>query len=109
MTTFTWKVANLERNLPENKVYTVHYTVNALSDTVDPNSESGGFFSAGAYGSVGLDGEVTVDFANLTEEVVVGWVKDALGGAEKVAEIEAALQAQIDERIAPTKAAGVPW
>ena len=109
MTTFTWKVANLERNLPENKVYTVHYTVNALSDTVDPSSESGGFFSAGAYGSVGLDGEVTVDFANLTEEVVVGWVKEALGGEEKVAEIEAALQAQIDERIAPTKAAGVPW
>ena len=109
MTTFTWKVANLERNLPENKVYTVDYTVNALSDTVDPSSESGGFFSAGAYGSVGLDGEVTVDFANLTEEVVVGWVKEALGGEEKVAEIEAALQAQIDERIAPTKAAGVPW
>jgi len=108
MTTFTWKVANIERNLPENKVYTVHYTVNALSDTVDPNSESGGFYSAGAYGSVGLDGEVTVDFADLTEEVVVGWVKDQFG-EEKVAEIEAALQAQIDERVAPTKAAGLPW
>ena len=109
MTTFTWKVANLERNVADGKVYTVHYTVNALSDQVDPNSESGGFYSAGAYGSVGLDGEVTVDFANLTEEVVVGWVKEARGGEEKVAEIEAALQAQIDERIAPTKAAGVPW
>ena len=108
MTTFTWKVANIERNLPENKVYTVHYTVNALSDTVDPNSESGGFFSAGAYGSIGLDGEVTVDFADLTEEVVVGWVKDQFG-EEKVAEIEAALQAQIDEKVAPSKAAGVPW
>ena len=108
MTTFTWKVANLERNVADGKVYTVHYTVNALSDTVDPNSESGGFFSAGAYGSIGLDGEVTVDFANLTEEVVVGWVKDQFG-EEKVAEIEAALQAQIDERVAPTKSAGVPW
>ena len=108
MTTFTWKVANLERNLPENKVYTVHYTVNALSDQVDPNSESGGFYSAGAYGSAGFDGEVTVDFADLTEEVVIGWVKDQFG-EEKVAEIEAALQAQIDERVAPTKAAGVPW
>jgi hypothetical protein len=52
---------------------------------------------------------VTVDFADLTEEVVVGWVKEALGGEEKVAEIEAALQAQIDEKVAPTKAAGVPW
>ena len=109
MTTFTWKVANLERNVADGKVYTVHYTVNALSDTVDPNSESGGFYSAGAYGSVGLDGEVTVDFTNLTEEVVVGWVKEALGGEEKVAEIEAALQAQIDEKVAPSKAAGVPW
>ena len=108
-TTFTWKVANLERNVADGKVYTVHYTVNALSDQVDPNSESGGFFSAGAYGSVGLDGEVSVEFGSLTEEVVVGWVKEALGGEEKVAEIEAALQAQIDEKVAPTKAAGVPW
>ena len=109
MTTFTWKVANLERNVADGKVYTVHYTVNALSDQVDPNSESGGFFSAGAYGSVGLDGEVSVEFGSLTEEVVVGWVKETLGGEEKVAEIEAALQAQIDEKVAPTKAAGVPW
>jgi hypothetical protein len=108
MTTFTWKVANLERNVADGKVYTVHYTVNALSDTVDPNSESGGFFSAGAYGSLGFDGEVTTPFADLTEEVVIGWVKEQIG-AEKVAEIEATLQAQIDEKVAPTKAAGVPW
>ena len=108
MTTFTWKVANLERNVADGKVYTVHYTVNALSDTVDPNSESGGFYSAGAYGSLGFDGEVTTPFENLTETVVIGWVKEQLG-AEKVAEIQAALQAQIDEKVAPTKAAGVPW
>jgi len=107
--TYTWKVANLERNVADGKVYTVHYTVNALSDTVDPNSESGGFFSAGAYGSVGLDGEVSVEFAELTEALVVEWVKTALGGDEKVAEIEAALDAQIAEQQAPTKAAGLPW
>ena len=107
-TTYTWKIANLERNVADGKVNTVHYTVNALSDQVDPNSESGGFFSAGAYGSLGFDGDVTVPFENLTEEVVVGWVKEQFG-AEKVAEIEAALQAQIDEKVAPTKAAGLPW
>ena len=108
MTTFTWKVANLERNVADGKVYAVHYTVNALSDQLDPNSESGGFYSAGAYGSLGFDGEVTVPFTDLTEEVVVRWVKEQFG-EEKVAEIEAALQAQIDEKVAPTKAAGVPW
>ena|SRR5210317_341369 len=108
MTTFTWKVANLERNVADGKVYTVHYTVNALSDQVDPSSESGGFYSAGAYGSLGFDGEVTTPFADLTEEVVVGWVKEQFG-AEKVAEIEAALQNQIDLKITPVSAAGVPW
>jgi hypothetical protein len=40
---------------------------------------------------------------------VIGWVKEALGGDEKVAEIEAALQLQIDEQRHPSKAAGVPW
>jgi len=36
---------------------------------------------------------------------VVGWVKEKFG-AEKVAEIEAALQAQLDEKHSPSKAAG---
>jgi hypothetical protein len=40
--------------------------------------------------------------------MVIGWVKDQFG-AEKVAEIEAALQAQLDEQRHPTQAAGVPW
>jgi hypothetical protein len=39
----------------------------------------------------------------------VGWVKEKLGGDEKIAEIEAALQAQIDEQRTPTKATGLPW
>lgn len=98
--TFTWKVANLERETADGYVYTVHYTVNAADDT----------YSAGAYGSLGLErpeGEL-IPFADLTEELVVGWVKEKLT-QEKVAEIEAALQAQLDEQRQPTKAAGVPW
>jgi len=38
----------------------------------------------------------------------VQWVRDQLT-EEKVTEIEAALDAQIAEKLAPTKAAGVPW
>ena len=37
-----------------------------------------------------------------------GWVKDKFG-AQKVTEIKAALQAQIDEKHAPSKASGMPW
>jgi hypothetical protein len=50
-----------------------------------------------------------IPFADLTEELVVGWVKEALGGQEKVDEIEAALQAQLNEQHAPTTAPGLPW
>ena len=101
-TQFLWQVANLERHTADGVVYTAHYTVNANDGT----------YSAGAYGSIGLeqpDPETMIPFADLTEEVVVGWVKEKLGGEEKVAEIEAALQAQLDEQRAPTRAQGIPW
>ena len=47
--TFTWKVANLERTVADGKVGVVHYTVTAVSDVVNPNSEEGGFYSAGLH------------------------------------------------------------
>jgi hypothetical protein len=64
-----------------------------------------------AYGSIGLDApeDNVIPFASLTPEIVIGWVQEKLGGEEKVAEIEAALQAQIDQQRTPTTAAGVPW
>jgi energy-coupling factor transporter ATP-binding protein EcfA2 len=100
VTTFTWAIANLERETADGFVFTAHYTVNAADDT----------YTSGAYGSIGFQRpDNLIPFAELTEEVVVGWVKEALGGDEKVAEIEAALQAQLDEQHAPTKAAGLPW
>jgi hypothetical protein len=46
--------------------------------------------------------------ADLTEEIVIGWVKDKFG-EEKVTEIETALQAQIDEKKQPSSATGLPW
>jgi len=99
-TTFTWAISQLERETADGFVFTAHYTVNANDGT----------YSSGAYGSIGFQRpDNLIPFADLTEELVVGWVKEALGGAEKVIEIEAALQAQIDEQRNPTKAAGVPW
>jgi hypothetical protein len=53
------------------------------------------------------EGEL-IPFSELTEQLVISWVQHQLTG-EKVAEIEAALQAQLDEQHQPTKAAGLPW
>jgi hypothetical protein len=98
-TEFAWKVAQLERETDDGFVFTVHYTVNADDGT----------YTSGAYGSLGLERpDNLIPFSQLTEETVVGWVKEKFG-EEKVAEIEAALQAQLDEQHNPTKASGVPW
>ena len=100
-TVFTWNVAQMERHTADGIVFTVHYTVDAKDDT----------YSAGAYGSVGLEqpeGNV-IPYADLTPEIVIGWVKEKLGGDEKVAEIQAALQAQLDQQRTPTTAQGLPW
>ena len=92
-TTNVWSIAQLERHAADGIVYTAHYTVDANDGT----------YSAGAYGSVGLEQpnpNNIIPYADL-----IGWVKDKLN----VEEIEAALQAQLDEQHAPTKAAGLPW
>mgnify|MGYP003137419345 CR=1 FL=1 len=99
-TTTTWDIAQLERETADGYVFTAHYTV----------SSTDGTYNAGAYGSVGFERpETLVAYADLTKEVVIGWVKEALGGDDKVAEIEAALQGQLDEQKAPSKASGTPW
>ena len=100
-TTYTWAIAQLERTTADGIVFTAHWTLAATDGT----------YASSAYGSIGLEqpeGDI-IPYADLTPEIVVFWVQEKLGGDEKVAEIEAALQAQLDEQAAPTKAAGVPW
>jgi hypothetical protein len=97
--TTTWKIANLERETEDGFVFTAHYTVNADDGT----------YTSGAYGSLGFERpDNLVPFSQLTEATVIGWVKEKFG-EEKVTEIEAALQSQIEEQKHPSKAAGVPW
>ena len=96
--TNTWGITALDRNTADGKVTTIHWTLSATDGT----------YNAGAYGSIGVDGDVAIAYKDLTADVVVGWVKAALTD-EKVKEVEAALVKQIEEQVAPTKAAGLPW
>ena len=98
-TTYTWKIAQLERETADGYVFTAHYTVDAEDGT----------YRAGAYGSVGFERpDNLIPFADLTEATVINWVKEHLG-EESVANVEAALQTQLDEQRSPSKASGLPW
>lgn len=98
----TWSIANLERHTTDGIVYTAHWTVSATD----------GDYSAGAYGSVGLEapaeGDAIIPYEELTEAVVVGWVKEKLG-EEQVASMEEALTSQLEEKITPSSVSGLPW
>ena len=107
--TYTWGIASLERNLPGGEVYTAHWTLLASAEGLEGN-----IVNASAYGSVGLpeadpEDPDFVPYESLTPEVVIEWVKEALGGEEKVAEMEGGLAAQIEEQLEPKKASGTPW
>ena len=93
-----WSIVNMERDASTGFVNTVHWTC----------SDVDGEFSGSVYGSVGLTGELTIPYESLTEEVVIGWVKEAIG-AETVAAHEANVAAQIAAAKEPVTASGLPW
>jgi len=99
--TITWKISTLDRDTADGFVTTAHWTA----------SQVDGEFSAYSYGTVGFtkeDGVNLIPYADLTEEIVIGWVKASLG-AEGVAAVEAALAANIADQKAPKKSTGTPW
>jgi len=96
-----WNIAQLERHLSDGAVYTAHWTVN-LQDQGE---------SAGCYGSIGFsdpDPANLTPYEQLTQEQVIGWVKDTLG-EEQVTSIETGLATQIEQKLHPTNAQGIPW
>ncbi len=101
---YTWKVGQCDRLLQTGAISTLHYTVTA--ETED------GVYSAGAYGSIGLeapDAKTMIAYDKVTEANCVEWLKAAIGGEEKVAEVLAALDNQLTEKRTPTTGAGLPW
>ena len=101
---FNWTVSAMDYAVSQdghtNVVNTVHWRV----------SKTDGDHSGSSYGTVGLEppGESFVEWADITEDMAVGWAKAALG-AEQVSSIEAAIDAQIAEQATPTSGTGVSW
>lgn len=96
--TITWNIEQMDRQTSNGLVTTVHWRANANEDS----------YSATSYGSVGLTaGQSLIPFADLTKEVVIGWVKSKLG-TEQVTAVEESLTAQIESQKEPVSASGLP-
>jgi len=87
-----WKITNLKRIPGNDLVIEAEYGVTfKLEDEMDRR-----------FGVVTLEGDANdpnfVPYADLTEELVIGWVKSVLG-AESVAALEGQLQEELQGRI----------
>jgi hypothetical protein len=107
MANTVWDIANMERHLPDGDtcpdgaIYTVHWTASLEEDGE----------TASAYGSIGLGEPASNSFTpynQLTKSQVVGWLLAALG-VDQVVSIEESLNNQIQQKLNPTSAAGIPW
>ena len=100
--TYVWKVNQCDRTLADGMINTLHYTVIATDGT----------FNAGTYDAIGLEpseADKFIPYDDVTETQAVSWAQAAIGGADKVAEIHAALDAQLVEKKTPTMGQGTPW
>ena len=100
--TKTWQVNTLERELADGYVNKVIFRVNGEDGT----------YNFRATGEVNLPKPNTlVPYADLTEEVVLGWVKAKLDADNEgtVANIEAAVENGVNIQKTPTHGTGKPW
>jgi hypothetical protein len=114
--TLTWKVDTMEVTYTESGlsdvVTSVAWRATATDGTfVDPDGVTRPL-SASTVGSVQItppDPNNFTPYANITEAQAVGWAKDALGN-EKVSEIEAQVNAAVEEKKTPTSGTPtLPW
>ena len=103
--TKTWEINTLERDLSDGYVTKVIYRVKGLSDSEEKARATGEVVFTKPES--GLPSEF-IAYESLNSSTVLGWVTTSLG-TDKVTAIETDLEAEVNEAITPTTAAGVPW
>jgi hypothetical protein len=104
--TNTWNIVAMNA-YPQHEgetdvVFTVHWTLTGTDGT----------YTGSVYGSVGVtyaQGSPFTPYAQLTQDQVIGWVKEALG-AEQVANYETNVATQIENQAnPPVVTPPLPW
>ena len=106
--TYTWKVTSLKtktENGNEGAVVQTYWTKTG----VDEDGHEGMFSGATPFTSLNMPaGSTFIPFANLTEEMILGWIKAVVvGGYEE--HVNGQIQKQITEKHNPVVEADMPW
>ena len=97
----TWTIQNMTRTTDTGFVIQVAWSCTAAQDSASA------FYGGTTTYVNNPDEPGFIPYENLTEEIVLGWVYDALG--DQKAEIEANLTAKVEKQLHPVTANGLPW
>jgi len=97
--TYTWSVANTERNLSDGGITVIHWRCTGVD----------GDYSASQYGTTSHEYDASdvgfTAYDNVTEAQAIGWAQAALDQSA----IETAISDEITAQKTPTTGDGVPW
>ena len=99
MATFTWSIEQIKRTTADDAVVIAHWRCTGVDGDNSRRLHSTVVFSPDPTSSD------FIPFNDLTEADVLGWVHADVSQAD----IEATLQAQLDEITAPRVVSGMPW
>ena len=107
--TVTWNIVQLDRHPHQDGLDDVVFTAHwRAEDSEEVGEET---YSGSSYGTVSFadpDPDNFTPYADITEEMAIGWTQDALGD-EEVANIEASIAKQIEDAKNPPVESGTPW
>ena len=103
--TYTWDCKTVDtyptHDSHSDVVYNVHWRLNAESDQQDADGNN---YSASVYGTHSVNADDIsnfIPFADLTNDIVTGWVTSGMGDDE-VANLKSGLDSNIENQINPT-------
>jgi hypothetical protein len=92
---FTWTISNLDRKTSNGFVYCAHWQCTGAD----------GDLHSSVYATCSFDGDPTVPYADLTPEMVLGWVWEQVDKAAT----EQSIADRIEALKNPVDASGLPW
>ena len=98
-----WRITDLTRDLSDGYVSKVNYVVEI---TYEQDGIS--HVHTNSYKMELEKPETLIPYADLTNDVVAGWIKDLIG-AETVTSIEESLISTVNEILLPATGNGLPW
>jgi hypothetical protein len=104
--TITWVIEWMNTTpttaTPPETVITAGWRCNGVQ--VEGSGDTAKTYNATVYSTCSFPAP-DIPYADLTQEMVVGWVQTSLGKDT----VEASLQSQIDAQINPVQESGMPW